>query len=165
MMASELRVKIIGNVVIMPLRWSDKQVIFNTNHLIDVFDASDYWTNSRGYAMFTKSDGTIYLHKVISKNVEVDHKDRNTYNNLDSNLRPATRSQNMANRQKMSGKASSRYKGVSWRKDMQKWGAQIRFNKKLISLGFFKIEEDAAKAYNKKAIELFGEFSCLNLFE
>jgi hypothetical protein len=36
------------------------------------------------------------------------------------------------------------------------------YEKKKIYLGLFKNAEDAAKAYDKKATELFGEFACLN---
>jgi hypothetical protein len=47
-------------------------------------------------------------------------------------------------------------------KKSDKWCAQIQPKKKVIRLGFFNNEEDAAKAYDIKALELFGEFSRLN---
>ena len=40
-------------------------------------------------------------------------------------------------------------KGYSWHKDHKKWIAYIRNNKKLIYLGYFDIEADAAQAYQK----------------
>ena len=36
-------------------------------------------------------------------------------------------------------------------------------NKKLNHLGYFKSSMDAAKAYNKAAIKLFGEYANLNI--
>jgi hypothetical protein len=36
-------------------------------------------------------------------------------------------------------------------------------NQKRFHIGYYNIEEDAALAYNEKAIELFGEFVCLNI--
>ena len=35
-------------------------------------------------------------------------------------------------------------------------------DRKAIHLGYFHDEKEAAKAYKDKAIELFGEFACLN---
>jgi hypothetical protein len=37
-------------------------------------------------------------------------------------------------------------------------------NRKVINLGRFKDEKEAAKSYNEKAKELFGEYAKLNLF-
>lgn len=66
----------------------------------------------------------------------------------------------MWNRKRTYG--TSKYKGVHWYKQSKKWMVQIRLNDKQIYLGLFEREDDAARAYNKKAKEIFGEFACLN---
>ena len=47
----------------------------------------------------------------------------------------------------------------------KKWNAQIQINGNKINIGYFQDEIDAAKAYDIKAKELFGEFACLNEIE
>lgn len=91
-----------------------------------------------------------------------DHKDRNYKNNLEENLRPCNRTQNNQNKSKKQ-KASSAYKGVYKAKHGTVWASAISLNKKRKFLGYFKTEADAALAYNKMAIELFGEFAVLNV--
>lgn len=60
---------------------------------------------------------------------------------------------------------TSIYKGVSWNKFAGKWSAYIKIDFKKKHLGYFILEEDAARAYNKSAIEFFGkEYSELNVF-
>jgi len=54
----------------------------------------------------------------------------------------------------------SKYKGV--RKYKGKWNARITVNYKQISLGTYDKEEDAAIAYNKKAIEIYGKDASIN---
>ena len=70
-------------------------------------------------------------------------------------------SENQGNQQ-LQANTSSKYKGVSWHKRIKRWSAKINYRKQAIHLGYFKDEIDAAKAYNAKAIELFGEYACLN---
>ena len=91
----------------------------------------------------------------------VDHIDRNPKNNSLSNLRWCTHQENMMNRTKHKN-TSSLYKGVSWFKRDKKWQSQIQIDGKRIHLGSFNSEEEAARVYNEKAIEIFGEFSSLN---
>lgn len=57
---------------------------------------------------------------------------------------------------------SSGYKGVSYNKNAKKWSANIRHNGKQKFLGYHFTPEAAARAYNKKAKELFGEDAFLN---
>lgn len=90
-----------------------------------------------------------------------DHRDRNWLNNSKSNLRPCTYSQNMMNRCKNHG-SKSKYKGVHWMRSRGKWRARIKFQGKEYHIGVFHNAEAAALAYNRKALELFGEFACLN---
>ena len=95
----------------------------------------------------------------------VDHIDcKAKFNNTVINLRWATVYEQGANKSKQLN-TSSRYKGVCWYKSTSKWAAQIRIDKKNKHLGLFKSEEAAALAYNKAAIEHFGEFAWLNPVE
>ena len=80
------------------------------------------------------------------------------------NLRLATNSENSYNQSKRGGR-SSIYKGVCWDKSRNKWLASITKDNKIIYLGRFKTEKDAANAYNKAAINLFGEFIKLNVID
>jgi hypothetical protein len=57
---------------------------------------------------------------------------------------------------------SSKYKGVTYLKKLDKWQAQIEINYKSIYLGIFLFEEEAAIAYNEAALHHFGEFAVLN---
>lgn len=96
----------------------------------------------------------------IGNHPEFDHKDRNPQNNRLSNLRPCTHLQNMANSE--SRKGTSRFKGVSWDRNRNKWQVHIMTNYKSKALGRFHNEIDAAKVYNEAAIKYFGEFAYLN---
>ena len=58
---------------------------------------------------------------------------------------------------------SSHYKGVSWNNKSLRWVAGMKIDNKNIHLGYFKSEEDAALAYNKRVITHFGEFAQLNV--
>jgi len=58
---------------------------------------------------------------------------------------------------------TSKYIGVSVRnRPNKKWKARISHYKKEYRLGDFLSEEDAARAYDKKALELYGESAKLN---
>lgn len=94
-----------------------------------------------------------------SKDMEIDHKDRDTLMNTRLNLRICTRQQNTFNRG-----TRRKYKGVYRNnKTGNHFRARIQYNNKLIPLGTFKTEEEAARAYNKAAVYYFGEFAYLNI--
>lgn len=95
---------------------------------------------------------------------EIDHINGIKDDNRIENLREVTHLQNQQNRKKIK-QFTSKFKGVSWQKQTKKWRALI-YNKGIqIYLGLFDSEIKAAKAYNDKAIELFGEFANLNIME
>lgn len=97
----------------------------------------------------------------------LDHKDHNKLNNQKSNLRLTTQQQNRFNQSKRRG-STSPYKGVRLHGRLRKkpWIASIAKTidgkLKRFHLGCFPNEVEAAKAYDLKAIELFGEFAYLN---
>lgn len=96
----------------------------------------------------------------------LDHIDGNPLNNDITNLREATIQENNWNVGKykvINGKStSSEYKGVTRYERDKKYRAQIVINRKRKHLGYFTSEIDAAMAYDKVAIEYFGEFAKLN---
>eukprot|EP00884_Botryococcus_braunii_P001467 jgi/Botrbrau1/11320/Bobra.0038s0080.1 len=61
-----------------------------------------------------------------------------------------------------SSEKTSEYRGVSFYRSTNKWRAQIRSDRVSYCLGYFKTEEQAAKAYDKKLIELGGSLDKLN---
>ena len=92
----------------------------------------------------------------------VDHINGETTNNKVNNLRYATLSQNQMNRVKHTAtEIGSTCKGVF--KDKKKWRALFQYQGQRYHLGNYDGEEDAANAYNKKAIELAGEFAYINI--
>lgn len=93
----------------------------------------------------------------------VDHRDRDTSNNILANLRWCTYSQNSQNRIKQNRNATSKYKGVSWDKWSKKWAAYATRNRKSINLGRYDSEEKAAEVYNEYVKTLHGQFALLNI--
>jgi hypothetical protein len=127
------------------------------------------WTYThQGYAVRSFTDDgkrrIIYLHRYLmnAKTGEyVDHINGDRLDNRKSNLRICTNAQNAWNQPKKR-QGSSKYKGVSFWKRDNNWTAQITHNYKPYKIGYFDTEEDAAAAYNAKALELYGEFANIN---
>ncbi len=91
----------------------------------------------------------------------IDHIDLNPLNNRLDNLRAATHTLNNANMPKRKN-TSSKYKGVNFHKHHGTWQAQIRKDGKYTALGSYKLEIEAAAAYDKAAKEIFGSFARIN---
>lgn len=108
-----------------------------------------------------KSRFSRYLHQLIFGAKGPDHRDGDGLNNLRSNLRKASKSQNAANSLKREG-YSSPFRGVSFRKDKGKWQARVRVERVRKHIGYFTDEQEAARAYDCAALEHFGEFAKLN---
>lgn len=155
----------------------DAVEIILANGEIAIVDKEDSWVNDylwfckKGYVVRSSTQkekdaglpSTISLHRQLLNYPEknVDHIDRNKLNNRRLNLRLATRSQNSMNRTNTKPSKTSKYKGVFWRNDRNKWVGQIFIGSK--SSKYFNDDElEAATWYNNKAKELHGEFACLN---
>lgn len=119
------------------------------------------WGCSNGYARTDKFSMHRFILDFWDLSFDIDHANGNKLDNRRSNLRICTRSQNAINNPARKN-TSSIFKGVTMRKNGMSWSAQIAFNGKLINLGTFRVEEAAAKAYDNKAIELYGDFAWLN---
>jgi hypothetical protein len=90
---------------------------------------------------------------------QIDHISGDPMDNRLTNLRLASRSQNLAN-QGRNRRNSSGFKGVSWYEANQKWGARIRRPKgKKQYLGYFTTPEEAHAAYCRAAKHYFGEYA------
>jgi hypothetical protein len=117
----------------------------------------DEWVNGKGKR--------IYMHRQIMstpKGAYCDHINLDTLDNRDENLRNCTNSQNCANRLKQKNNTSG-YKGVF--KNGNHWMARLKKNRKPIYIGTYLTREEAARAYDEKASEIFGEFARLNFSE
>lgn len=116
------------------------------------------WYARRDYS---REDGTkvkVFMHRAILSGVAtVDHVNGNGLDNRRSNLRAATRSQNSQNAQGHRD-GSSKYKGVSWDSERQKWCVRVG----RVYAGRFDSEVEAAEAYNTAAVARFGKFARLN---
>ena len=151
-----------------------------TRGMIAVVDDEDYENLIRHSWHYTKSPNAagraarrLGPHKLILMHQEVmgekpghviDHINHNPLDNRRCNLRFCTQSQNQWNRTAQ-GRGTSKYKGVHWKVDRQKWRARIYTHGKELDLGGYDNEKDAALAYDKAARELHGEFACCNFEE
>ncbi len=157
----------------------DSDVVFAVVNSTDYPPLALYrWQQSRGRVNYAVSSvrsptGNIayFMHRMIlglapEDRRMADHIDGDGLNNRRSNLRVATRAQNMQNRRKKAP-AASRYKGVSFAAPGPlttngAWRARVQVGGRSIHLGRFATEEEAALAYNAAARTHFGEFACLN---
>jgi hypothetical protein len=110
---------------------------------------------------------TVLMHREIlnaHKGFQVDHKDFNGLNNQRCNIRLCSHTENLRNHNKQVN-GSSRYKGVYFDKRDRLWIASLTISRKRLSLGRFKFEDDAGKAYDCAARKYFGEFARLNFID
>ena len=130
---------------------------------------SSYGFYAMGWDRHAKKQ--VALHRVMldaPKGMVVDHINRNGLDNRRSNLRLCTHKENMQNR-RANSKNSTGYKGVRLTKSGKKYIARVcqKLDGKTVEhyLGTYDTPEEAARAYDAKAIELFGEYASLNFPE
>ena len=152
---------------------SDMKKIELTKGYFALVDDADYdwlmkwkWCasvqRSNVYAVRKSNPCNIKMHRQIigaPTGLMVDHIDHNGLNNQRDNLRLCNNSDNHKNSRP---KGISRYLGVSFRKDRNKFEAYIKTDEKYIHLGHYVNEVDAAMAYDLSAKKYHGEFANLN---
>jgi hypothetical protein len=117
---------------------------------------------SRNYWQVSVAGKLIYVHRIayvlmtgqeIPAGMQVDHRDGDSTNNRWENLRLATRSQNMGNRDR--NRSRRRPKGVQWHSRDRLFVARLADR----SVGYFKTIGAAKAAYDDAAADYYGEFA------
>ena len=132
--------------------------------------------DSVGYPYVNLSDykkqKTFRVHQLVSiaflnhtpdkhKGLVIDHIDGNKLNNMTTNLQLITNKKNTSKDRK---NKTSKYTGVSWHKQSNKWLAQFKENGTTKYLGTFESEEEARDAYNASQERSYSEEDMIATF-
>lgn len=142
--------------------------------LIDAADSERISTRSwcaawdkdrRCFTARAQIDGkTTLLHRFIlgkPSGSDTDHRNRNPLDCRRRNLRDASRVQNTWNQGRRQTNKSG-YKGVALDRKSGSWRAYIYMGGRQVHLGCFCDPEDAARAHDRAARQLRGEFAVTN---
>jgi hypothetical protein len=124
---------------------------------------NSYYAQRSDYPGGRSGKITISMHREIAgmkprDGRECDHRNGDTLDNQEHNLRDGSEGKNAKNRRKNKNSTSG-LKGVSWRNQAQKWIAQIQVDGKRIFLGYFATKEMAYAAYCEAATKHHGSFA------
>lgn len=156
---------------LVPEKGEPMRTFIDSDTYLKVCDYS-WFVNNKGYvATAIKGEYTL-LHRFIfglgrSDKACVDHINKNRLDNRLCNLRKCSFADNLKNKSKYKN-TKSKYAGVDIRPQSDgriSYRARIRHNGKYINLGTYKTEVDAAKAFDRKALELRGIYTYLNFKE
>lgn len=108
-----------------------------------------------GYRQLTINGKAYLAHRVVWllvrgewPNIEIDHINGNKSDNRIENLRDVAKSVNLQNQfRPHKHNRFSKYMGVSWDRERNKWRASLTLGGKNIKIGRFATEEAAHKAY------------------
>lgn len=141
-----------------------------------IVDAADYPALSRSnwFAVWNKHiqgfyaaragdnySPMVFMHRELLQYPygDIDHENRNGLDNRRKNIRPCSRSQNIANTG-IHKDTRTGLRGIT--RSHAKWRARIVVGGREINIGSFTDKEAAARAYDAAALTHFGEFAHLN---
>lgn len=133
-------------------------------------DGQRFYAYRKASSTEDASHPSVFMHRYIlglerGDKRQCDHRDRDSLNNTDDNLRIATQTQQNRN-QGIRRNNTSGFKGVCFKQDVNKWVVTIRISGKRLFVGHFPPNEQgriaAAHAYDAAAIQHHGEFAHFN---
>jgi len=133
--------------------------------MLEIFKKYSFFESDKNYLKLSIDSKKYFAHHFVignplnKKYFVVDHINRNTYFNLKYNLRIVPKGFNNQNKNILSNNKTG-FIGV--KKFKTKWNSCIGYKNKEITIGCYKNIIDAAKAYDKKALELYGENAITN---
>lgn len=164
----------------LPIGIKNAKAIPLTQNQVAIVDEDDYEKLMKWKWFALKDTNTFYAARYIVKGmiqmhreilglkkyekVIIDHINRDGLDNRKNNLRIATVSLNSYNKRMMTNNISG-FRGVCWSKPHNRWVARVGINGKSVFCGQFVDVVLAAKAYDKKAKELWGDNAILNFKE
>lgn len=161
-------------VVVGPIAWAEVQgrIVLIDSSDVQVAGAYRWHFSSNGYLMSVKNKSQprkLLLHRLLmfdeltTARAEIDHINGNAWDNRRSvNLRVASSAENKYNTRAHRDSRSG-YKGVRLSgRSTHRWQAMIYHSGKNYCLGSHASPEEAARAYDAKAVELFGARARLN---
>lgn len=140
--------------------------------MYDVLSQYTWWLSGKDGHLYARTEWTTngvkhseFMHRMVmsaSLGEMIDHVNHEPLHNYRSNLRFSDYTNNNRNSHKIADNTSSRYLGVCWDKQNQKWVASITVNYVNKFLGYFVEEVNAAKERDMAAILFHGESASLN---
>lgn len=125
--------------------------------------SGNYYFKTRPYINGVRYTWSLhhFIYGKPDKGSYLDHINRNTLDNRKNNFRYVTPQQNKYN-QKCRKDNTTGYKGVGVQTHCPKYIVKIVYDGKRHSLGTYSDPIEAARVYDRKAIEVYGEYAVTN---
>jgi len=130
------------------VKYLKRRLNLNGRYSVNLYKQKRMISNNRVSVLVARA---FLGHKPCGYKLVVDHIDNNKLNDKLYNIQVITSRENLS-KDKKGG--TSKYTGVCWSKERNKWVARIRINGKKKHLGLFSSEDDAGKAYQDALLNL-----------
>jgi len=141
---NKYKVSNLGNVMSLNYMNTKKEKILQKGNMHGYYSVCLYSDKKQAIRVHQLVAMAFLGHKRNGVTMVINHKNFNTFDNRLDNLEVVTAREN-SNKKHL--KSTSKYVGVCWYKQTNKWKAQISIKRKKKSLGYFKTEIEAHNAY------------------